>query len=112
MHRRLALVAALNIVGMPANAASFDCARARAPDERAICADRSLNDQDVRMATWLDVLGQVQLMGANGEMRDEQRVWLASRHHCGADRMCLVRTYDRRLGELTRNYGSWAAKVR
>jgi hypothetical protein len=37
----------------PAGAASFDCAKAEAADEKAICADRQLNDEDVEMAgTW------------------------------------------------------------
>jgi uncharacterized protein len=110
MRRLLVLIAAMTFGAAPAKAASFACARAHAPDERTICADRSLNDQDVRMATWLDVLSRIQLMGANGAMRDEQRAWLTRRHLCGADRICLARAYDRRLGDLMRNYDSWAAK--
>lgn len=106
------LAAATLAVAAPAAAASFDCARARLPDERAICADRALNDQDVRLATWLDALGQLQLMGANGAMRDDQRAWLAARHGCGGDRVCLAHSYDRRIGDLTHAYGAWAARVR
>ncbi len=108
MRVMMLLVAAL--VAGPASAASFDCTRARVPDERAICADRRLNDQDVRMATWLEVLGDVQLMGANAAMRDAQREWLAARHRCGGERTCLARAYDRRIGDLSRGYGAWAAK--
>lgn len=110
MRYRLVLIAATIFAAGPANAASFDCSRTRAPDERAICADRTLNDQDVRMATWLEVLGQVQLMGANGTMRDDQRAWLASRHRCGRDRACLARTYGRRIADLKRTYHAWATK--
>lgn len=102
----------LALVAAPAAAASFDCARARAPDERAICADRALNDQDVRLATWLDALGRIQLMGANGVMRDDQRAWLAARRRCGADRACLARAYDRRLGALRDGYAARAANLR
>ncbi len=98
------------LAAAPGTAASFDCARARAADERAICADRHLNDQDVRMATWLEVLGDVQLMGANGAMRDDQIAWLANRHKCGGDRVCLSHAYDRRLHALNGSYAAWAAK--
>ena len=66
----------------------------------------------MRLATWLDVLGRTQLMGANGAMRDDQRAWLANRHRCGGDRVCLARAYDRRIGDLSTGYGSWAAKFR
>ncbi len=107
-----ALLGAVVSAAAPASAASFDCARARAADERAICADRRLNDQDVRMATWLEVLGDVQLMGGNGAMRDDQRAWLANRHRCGGDRVCLAHAYDRRIGDLSGGYRTWAATVR
>lgn len=109
---RATFVALVLIYVTPAGAASFDCSRAHLPDERAICADRSLNDADVRMATWLDVLGQVQLMGSNGAMHDDQRAWLAKRHTCQADRACLAHAYDTRLMQLTANYGAWAKHFR
>ncbi|HFJ2168641.1 TPA: hypothetical protein ACGTUS_002203 [Salmonella enterica] len=35
------------------SAASFDCRQAKLPDEKAICADRHLNDLDVEMAVKL-----------------------------------------------------------
>jgi hypothetical protein len=34
----------------PVQAASFDCAKAQTDDEKAICSDRALNDQDVEMS--------------------------------------------------------------
>ncbi len=110
---RMMLVAAMVFVASgSAQAASFDCARARAADERAICNDRRLNDQDVRMATWLDALRQTQLMGGNGAMRDDQRAWLAQRRTCGGDRMCLARAYDRRVDALSSGFGHWAERFR
>jgi len=45
------------------HAASFDCAKAQAPDEKAICAHLDLNDADVRKgvtmpASWIDAVSQ------------------------------------------------------
>ena len=87
-----------------AHAASFDCARARAADERAVCADRALNDQDVRMATMFTFLRGVHAMGAAGAMGDRQREWLTARGRCGGDRACLARAYRTRIAELQRDY--------
>jgi len=87
-----------------AHAASFDCAHARAADERAVCADRGLNDQDVRMTVMFDFLRGLHAMGVAGAMRDEQRAWLARRHACGGDRACLSRLYAGRVHELQAAY--------
>lgn len=83
-------------------AASFDCARARAPDEKAVCASRPLNDKDVRMALLYDINRKTLAMGGRGALEDAQHQWLRDRRACGARRACLVRAYDRRLGELER----------
>ena len=110
MIGRTVLLAAT--IGAGANAASFDCARARLPDERAICADRALNDQDVRMALLLDVVGHGQIMGANGAMRDDQRAWLAERRACRADRACLRRVYATRVDTLLTAARAYAERNR
>lgn len=86
----------------PAAAASFDCARARTPDERAICADRGLNDRDVRLAVYYELARKVVAMGARGAIMDEQAAWLRERRRCGANRACLLISYDRRLAQLRR----------
>jgi uncharacterized protein len=96
------------VFAMPAQAASFDCDKAAAPDEKAICADRSLNDQDVRMAVYLEVLGALQLMGANGAMRDDQREWLQRRRNCGTARQCLAALYKDRIEKLQADYQTLA----
>jgi uncharacterized protein len=45
------LVALLMTAGwQPAGAASFDCSKAETADEKAVCVDRKLNDEDVEMA--------------------------------------------------------------
>ena len=96
-----AFVLALALVGGSAvSAASFDCARARVADERAICADRTLNDKDVRMAQLYEIDGHFLAMGRRGVLDDEQSHWLKGRRQCGANRQCLNAAYDHRLGAL------------
>ncbi len=99
----LALLAAPALTAIPASparAASFDCARAKAPDERAICADLALNDQDVRLALLYELDGHFLPMGGRGAMMDDQVAWLRRRHACGADRACLSRLYAARIATL------------
>ena len=86
----------------PAAAASFDCRKARAADEKAICANRDLNDQDVRMDQLYGITRHLVPMGGRDAIMGEQRAWLKSRHACGANKACLARSYDRRLAELNR----------
>jgi len=101
---RLALTAlALTLVAGSASAASFDCNRARAPDEKAICANLALNDKDVRMSLLYDINRKTLAMGGRGSLEDAQRQWLRDRRSCGPNRACLNRAYDRRLGELERS---------
>ena len=87
-----------------AQGASFACGRARTPDERAICADRALNDQDVRVAVMYDFLRGLHAMGGRGAILDDQRAWLAERRRCGAGRACLAAIYARRVRELQADY--------
>jgi uncharacterized protein len=42
-------------------------------------------------------------MGGRGALIDAQQQWLRDRRGCGANRACLNRAYDRRLGELERS---------
>ena len=95
-----AAVAGAFLTASSASAASFDCGKARAPDEKAICATLSLNDQDVRMAELYRIVRKVVPMGARGAIMDDQAVWLRDRRRCGADRACLTRSYARRIGQL------------
>jgi uncharacterized protein len=83
-------------------AASYDCAKARAADEKAVCAYLPLNDKDVRMSVLYEVNKRTLAMGGRGAMQDQQRQWLQQRRKCGANRACLTRAYDRRLDELER----------
>lgn len=94
---------ALVFVASTAQAASFDCAKARAPDEKAICANLALNDKDVRMSVLYDINKRTLAMGGRGALQDAQQQWLRDRRSCGAQRVCLNRAYDRRLDDLNRS---------
>jgi uncharacterized protein len=101
----LALTFALPVAASPTLswAASFDCAKARAPDEKAVCANTALNDKDVKMSVLYDINKRTLAMGGRGAMQDAQQQWLRDRRKCGANRACLNRAYDRRLDELDRS---------
>lgn len=97
---RLTAALVLAAAATPAAAASFDCGKARAADERAICANRALNDQDVRVDQLYGITRHLVPMGGRDAIIGDQRAWLKSRHACGANQACLARSYDRRLVEL------------
>jgi uncharacterized protein len=101
----LALTLALPVAAIPTLswAASFDCNKARSPDEKAICANTALNDKDVKMSVLYDINKRTLAMGGRGALMDAQQQWLKDRRGCGANRACLNRAYDRRLGELDRS---------
>jgi uncharacterized protein len=96
----LVLTAVCAAGAAPATAASFDCRKARTADEKAICAERSLNDKDVRMDVLYGINRHTLAMGGRGALMDRQQQWLRDRRACGARKACLNRTYDQRLGEL------------
>ncbi len=83
-----------------ARAASFDCARARSTDERAICGNRVLEDRDVELSVLYGLIQKLVPMGSRDAIRREQAQWLAGRGRCGADVPCLRRAYDRRIAAL------------
>lgn len=94
------LLAVSALSAAPASAASFDCNKARTPTERTICANRDLNDKDVKMAQLYEITGHLLAMGGRGALVDAQRDWVQYRNGCGANRACLTRAYDRRNSEL------------
>jgi uncharacterized protein len=94
----------------PAAAASFDCSKAEAADEKAVCADRQLNDQDVEMAVLYTQLKPLLGMGARGDMEDEQAAWLKRRAGCGGDRACLGKAYEDRVQQLRRGFEALAKR--
>ncbi|MFM0391480.1 lysozyme inhibitor LprI family protein [Paraburkholderia phytofirmans] len=107
---RCALFAMVMLSSATAFAASFDCGRARLPDEKAICASRQLSEMDVEMAVRYQMLTGLVAMGARGNMQDEQQVWLKSRKACGGHQSCLLDAYRRRIGTLKDEYANLASR--
>lgn len=91
--------------------ASFSCAGVTTPDEKAICADRSLGEKDVRMATTYTMLREVVLMGGRGALQDEQNAWLQKRQQCGGNTICLSHFYDDRIDVLNSQYRKLVASL-
>jgi uncharacterized protein len=94
----------LPLAWQPSEAASFECSKAEAADEKAICADHQLNDADVEMAVLYTQLKPLLGMGARGDMEDEQAAWLKRRAGCGADKVCLIKAYEERVQQLRRGF--------
>ena len=96
------LAAALLFI-TPAHAASFDCVRARSPDEVTICGNPRLSALDSEMGgLWYAYSRVPMLMGGNGNRGDEARAFLARRRACGANVACLAAAYRSRIEELHR----------
>ena len=94
----LALAAA---VATPAGAASFNCNKAAAPDEIAICANPNLSALDSEMGgLWFAYSQMPMLMGMNGNRQDEARGFLQQRGACGANVGCLTAAYHARISTL------------
>lgn len=102
----LAILAGLGTnVSLPAQAASFDCDKPDlAADETAICANRDLNDMDVKMVTTFELITGLLPMGNRGVVQDEQVAWLSKRQACNADLACLRASYTERLAQLKTVY--------
>lgn len=77
MKSWLLMAAASTALVSGAQAASFDCAKAAAPVEKAICADKALSAADGKLAaTYAADLNKVSEQGRT-ILRDGQRQWLA-----------------------------------
>ena len=86
-------------VAPPARAASFDCAKAGTPTEKAICRDPAVSKLDEEVAA---AFKAAQAFWPAGNWKTyiltEQRNWLKDRNGiCKADAACLRDDYDRRL---------------
>jgi uncharacterized protein len=109
-HLRWTLLAMVTLSSASAFAASFDCGRARLPDEKAVCASRQLSEMDVEMSVRYQMLTGLVAMGTRGDMQDEQQAWLKSRKACGGNQSCLLNAYRRRIGTLKDDYARLASR--
>jgi uncharacterized protein YecT (DUF1311 family) len=113
MIRLIGLVAALLLLALPAQAASFDCAKATTPFEKAICAspEASLQDENLAQA-YATALGGLSKAAA-AEITSTQKAWLGyAERACSEDaqpiagdysddqKQCLAGTFRMRVEDL------------
>lgn len=85
-----------------AQAQSFNCRLARAPDEILICQDEELSRLDERMSSLYFEARNRAPAAVRAEMEADQADWLASRRVCGRDARCVRAAYNVRIAELDR----------
>jgi uncharacterized protein len=88
------LLAAI-LIATSAEAASFDCAKSVAPEERAVCADPQLSELDSELGK---AFAQAKKVSASDKQEMDKlmavaRAFLTQRHACGATRACLIASY-------------------
>ncbi|MBK8457102.1 MAG: DUF1311 domain-containing protein [Phyllobacteriaceae bacterium] len=87
----------LGFLAIPAQAAGFDCAKAKSPTEKAICADKLLSELDGHLARYYTVAAEAVGDGA-ACLKADQRQWVKSvRDACGVKTACLKSAYLKRL---------------
>lgn len=82
----------------PAQAASFDCAKASTKVEHLICSDVELSKLDDELDN--AYRKSLQVTHHPSDLKQKQRDWLAERNGC-ADSDCVESSYRSQLGELT-----------
>jgi uncharacterized protein len=102
--RALAVVGWLLVAQAPGAGAGeyeFDCMKARAPDEAAICANPRLHALDgLVSALYLRYMDGLEGMSRVGMAREDQRRHLRARRACGGDVRCIERVLKRRIPAL------------
>jgi uncharacterized protein len=106
---RIGWLALALLMGGVAHAASFDCAKAKSPQEKAICSSPRLSAADDQLATaykaWLSAVPPE----VGPEVREEQRGWLrslaancksAATESTAALATCMLDVYPARIKEL------------
>ena len=104
MLRTALLLAALVAFARPGNAASFNCAAASTPDERAVCANASLSELDSAAGA---AYSQATAMAGATDIKPLALDFLAQRRACGSGDACIMASY---LAVLNA-YSSRGAKV-
>lgn len=106
LRKRASLAAALLCLSaVPAHAASFSCAKASSPPEKAICADAGLSLQDEQLAAAFQAVKKLLSDPGAAELQADQREWvkwLRARCPGKATKIvpCLTEEYTRRLEQL------------
>jgi uncharacterized protein len=97
---RLIAIAVLGLTGASlAPAASFDCAKAATPVEKAICSNPEVSDLDEYLGRYYQS-ARAEVGAAGSCLVRNQRDWLRGTRNKCADAACLKPVYLARLAEL------------
>ena len=83
---------------------SFDCRRAKADDEIAICGDAGLAAMDRQLGQLYDAA--MKTISAPQALKQSESDWVITRHMCNSDVECLRRAYGERIGQFMGSLGS------
>ena len=104
MLRSALVLIALAAFARPGHAASFNCAAASTPDERAVCANASLSQLDSAAGA---AYSQAIALAGPAQMKPVALDFLAQRRACGSAEACIMASY---LAVLDK-YANTGAKV-
>lgn len=102
--KKFLLTALLSISALPAVsfAASFDCGKAATNVEKMICGDSDISILDDQLSSVYKAVGTAERL----VIREQQIDWLKHRRNMCSDKQCLVKAYQIRIDQLSRNSGS------
>lgn len=110
----LAALIGLGLAASPSavRAASFDCAKAGTPTEKAICKNPAVSKLDEEVAAAFKTAQGFWPAGTwKAYILKEQRDWLSERNFdCKADAACLQQDYQRRLTYLKSPSLKWSGR--
>lgn len=87
----------LLVLAWPAQAASFDCAKAATRVEKLICADAELSKLDEELSTAYKAALQDETKA--DKVKQAQKLWLKERNGC-SNTGCMVQAYQSRISEF------------
>ncbi len=92
------VVALATLAAGATKAASFDCAHATLPAEKAICADKNLSHLDEQTAgMYFTIIGSGAPQATVTQVKTSQKSFVQTRNACGADVNCLVDAYTSQM---------------
>jgi uncharacterized protein YecT (DUF1311 family) len=93
-------------------AASFDCTKARAEDEKAICLNAELSRLDDELsAAFKATIEPFKVWKERATpFRKNQTEWVKDRAGCGATQICLVNAYKKRIAWLKQGLHMWSGE--
>lgn len=78
----------------------FDCATARTPTDRLICAEGRLAALDLALVKRVERLSRQMTPMSAAKLRFDQLSWMANRNACAVDATCIEAAYVERLEQL------------